>query len=83
MARIKAAKVVPCQTRAEFEETVDAIAKMAVDKEKLVAALKADAVQGVIMMVGVILMIVFVVRRDAVGGLSTGLSKLSDVPNGL
>ena len=40
MARIKAAKIVPCQTRAEFEDTVDAIAKMAVNKEKLVVALK-------------------------------------------
>ena len=40
MARIKAAKIVPCQTRAEFEETVDAIAKMAIQKEKLEVALK-------------------------------------------
>ena len=40
MARIKAAKIVPCATRAEFEETVDRVAKMAVEKEKLVAALK-------------------------------------------
>ena len=40
MARIKAAKIVPCQTRAEFEDTVDAIAKMAINKEKMVAALK-------------------------------------------
>ena len=40
MARIKAAKIVPCATRAEFEETVDTVAKMAVEKEKLVAALK-------------------------------------------
>lgn len=41
MARIKATKIVPCQTRTEFEDTVDAVAKMAVEKEKLVAALKA------------------------------------------
>lgn len=40
MARIKAAKIVPCASRAEFEETVDAVAKMAVEKDKLVAALK-------------------------------------------
>lgn len=40
MARIKAAKIVPCQTREEFEETVDSVARMAVEKEKLVAALK-------------------------------------------
>lgn len=40
MARIKAAKIVACQTREEFEDTVDAVAKMAVEKEKLVAALK-------------------------------------------
>ena len=41
MARIKAAKIVPCSTRGEFEETVDAIAKMAIQKEKLEVALKA------------------------------------------
>ena len=40
MARIKAVKIVPCATRAEFEETVDIIAKMSVEKEKLVVALK-------------------------------------------
>ena len=40
MARIKAAKIVPCATRGEFEDTVDAVAKMAIKKEKLVAALK-------------------------------------------
>ena len=41
MARIKAAKVQECKTRAEFEEAVDAAAKMAVQREKKVAALKA------------------------------------------
>lgn len=41
MARIKSAKVVACSTRAEFEDTVDNVAKMAVMKEKLVVALKA------------------------------------------
>ena len=41
MARIKAAKVQACATRAEFEEAVDAAAKCCVEREKLVAALKA------------------------------------------
>lgn len=40
MARIKAAKVVPCASRAEFEEAVDTAAKCCVQREKLVAALK-------------------------------------------
>ena len=41
MARIKAAKVVPVASRAEFEAVVDEVAKMAVQREKKVAALKA------------------------------------------
>ena len=41
MARIKAVKVPVCATRAEFEEVVDEVAKMAVLREKKVAALKA------------------------------------------
>ena len=41
MARIKAAKVEPCASRAEFEEAVDSAAKCCVQREKLVAALKA------------------------------------------
>ena len=41
MARIKAVKVVPCASRAEFEEAVDTAAKCCVQREKLVAALKA------------------------------------------
>jgi len=41
MARIKAAKVQACASRAEFEEAVDAAAKCCVQREKLVAALKA------------------------------------------
>ena len=41
MARIKAAKIVPCASRAEFEEAVNAAAKCCVQREKLVAALKA------------------------------------------
>ncbi len=42
-----------------------------------VGALKADGVQGFIMMFGVIFMIIFVVRSDAVGGLSTGMERLA------
>ena len=41
MARIKAAKIQACATRAEFEEAVDAAAKACVLREKKVAALKA------------------------------------------
>lgn len=41
MARIKAAKVQACATRAEFEDAVDSAAKCCVQREKLVAALKA------------------------------------------
>ena len=41
MARIKAEKIQECATRAEFEAAVDAAAKCSVQREKLVAALKA------------------------------------------
>ena len=41
MARIKAEKIQACATRAEFEAAVDAAAKCSVQREKLVAALKA------------------------------------------
>lgn len=41
MARIKAAKVQACSSRAEFEEAVNAAAKCCVQREKKVAALKA------------------------------------------
>lgn len=41
MARIKAVKVQACATQAEFEEAVNAAAKCSVQREKLVAALKA------------------------------------------
>ena len=41
MARIKAVKAKECASRAEFEEAVDAAAKCCVQREKLVAALKA------------------------------------------
>lgn len=40
MARIKAVKIEPCSTRAEFEEAVDTAAKCSVQREKLVADLK-------------------------------------------
>lgn len=40
MARIKAAKVQACSTRQEFEEAVDTAAKLCVQREKKVAALK-------------------------------------------
>ena len=40
MARIKAVKIEPCSTRAEFEEAVNAAAKCSVQREKLVAELK-------------------------------------------
>lgn len=41
MARIKAVKAKECATRAEFEEAVDTAAKCCVQREKLVATLKA------------------------------------------
>jgi len=41
MARIKAVKVDACGTRAEFEDAVNTAAKCSVEREKLVAALKA------------------------------------------
>ncbi len=41
MARIKAVKIAPVASRAEFEAVVDEVAKMAIEREKLVAALKA------------------------------------------
>lgn len=42
-----------------------------------VGALKADSIQGLIMMIGVILMIIFVINSDAVGGLKTGMERLA------
>ena len=41
MARIKAVKIAPVTSRAEFEEVVDEVAKMAVERQKLTVALKA------------------------------------------
>ena len=41
MARIKAVKVQPAASRAEFEDAVDTAARCCIEREKLVAALKA------------------------------------------
>lgn len=43
------------------------------------ASLKADLVQGIIMLVGVVAMVFFVVNSDVVGGLSEGLTELTAV----
>ncbi|MEG2814431.1 MAG: sodium:solute symporter family protein, partial [Oscillospiraceae bacterium] len=43
------------------------------------ASLKADLVQGIIMIVGVIAMVFFMVRSNQVGGLQAGLSSLTNV----
>ena len=40
MARIKAVKIAPVASRAEFEAVVDEVAKMAVERQKLTVALK-------------------------------------------
>ena len=40
MARIKAVKLAPVASRAEFEAVVDEVAKMAVERQKLTVALK-------------------------------------------
>ena len=40
MARIKAVKIEPVATRAEFESVVDEVAKMAIERQKLSVALK-------------------------------------------
>ena len=45
-----------------------------------VATAMNDFVQGIIMIVGVILMIYFILSNPAVGGLSGGLEKLSAIP---
>ncbi len=39
-----------------------------------------DFVQGIIMLVGVILMVYFIISNPAVGGLSNGIKKLSEIP---
>lgn len=45
-----------------------------------IATAMADFVQGIVMIVGVILMVFMVLGNQAVGGLSAGLSKLAEVP---
>ncbi|MGE4284183.1 MAG: sodium:solute symporter [Clostridia bacterium] len=46
-----------------------------------VATVMTDFVQGIVMIVGVILMIFYVISHPAVGGLSEGISRLSQIPN--
>ncbi len=48
-----------------------------------IAQLKADAIQGLVMMIGVTLMIVCVIRCDTVGGLKSGAIKLEQVTSDL
>lgn len=48
-----------------------------------IAALKADAVQGAVMVVGVALMIFFVMRSDVVGGISEGTVRLAKITDEL
>ncbi len=45
-----------------------------------IATALADFIQGIVMIAGVILMVMFVLGSDAVGGLSAGLSKLAEIP---
>lgn len=45
-----------------------------------VATALNDVIQGIIMLIGVTLMIIFIMSHPAVGGLSNGLAKLSEVP---
>jgi len=44
-----------------------------------IASLSADFVQGLIMIVGMILMVIFIVNTNTVGGFSNGMPKLLDV----
>jgi len=39
-----------------------------------------DFIQGIIMIIGIILMIIFVIANPAVGGLGEGIRKLSEIP---
>lgn len=48
-----------------------------------IAALKADFIQGIIMLFGVVFLIVAVVRCEAVGGLTQGLSRLGSATKAL
>lgn len=47
------------------------------------ATLKADIIQGSVMLVGVILLIIAVMRSDIVGGFSTGISRIAEKTNEL
>ncbi len=44
-----------------------------------VATALTDFIQGIIMIVGVLLMVMFVVGNEAVGGISAGLSKIAEI----
>lgn len=44
-----------------------------------IASLSADFIQGVVMIFGVLFMVVFIVRSDAVGGLTAGMSRLTSL----
>ncbi len=46
-----------------------------------IATALTDFVQGIVMIVGVILMIVMVVARPEVGGLGAGLAKIAEIPD--
>lgn len=72
-----------CSVLLQVDETVTMLVIAAASVVIIVlggylGALKADFVQGIIMVIGVILMIIFVVKSDAVGGLTTGLSRLAE-----
>lgn len=45
-----------------------------------IATVMTDFIQGVIMIVGVIIMVFFVINNPIVGGLSEGIQKLSQIP---
>jgi SSS family solute:Na+ symporter len=46
-----------------------------------IATAMNDFVQGIVMIVGVVLMLYFIISNPAVGGLKEGISKLSSIPN--
>jgi SSS family solute:Na+ symporter/sodium/proline symporter len=45
------------------------------------ATVMTDFIQGIIMIVGVVIMVVFVINNPIVGGLSAGIEKLANIPN--
>ena len=45
-----------------------------------IATALANSFQGIVMVIGVALMVLFVIGNEAVGGLSVGLAKLAEVP---